>query len=133
MAGKSTFLANKVLDHVYGGPAYTKPATVYIAAYTAAPSDAGGGTECTGGAYARVAVLNDATNFPAAVGGAKSNGVAIQFPQASVAWGLVTHVAVLDAPTGGNQLGWGPLAVPKQIDALDTFVLAVGDLDLTED
>ena len=53
MAGsKSDYLENEILDHVLGGADYSRPATVYIALYTAAPTDAGGGTEVTGGSYA---------------------------------------------------------------------------------
>ena len=53
MAGFSDFLETKVLDHVFGGTAYTAPTTLYVALYTAAPTDSGGGTEVSGGAYAR--------------------------------------------------------------------------------
>lgn len=80
MAGSfSNYLENALLDHALGGGNYTRPATVYIALFTVAPSDAGGGTEVSGNNYSRAAVTNDATNFPAASGGAKSNGVAITF------------------------------------------------------
>ena len=53
MAGFSDYLEDKVLDHVFGGNAYTAPSTLYVALYTVAPTDTGGGTEVSGGAYAR--------------------------------------------------------------------------------
>ena len=53
MAGFSDYLEDKVLDHVFGGTAYTAPTTLYVALYTVAPTDTGGGTEVSGGAYAR--------------------------------------------------------------------------------
>ena len=53
MAGFSDYLEDKVLDHVFGGTSYTAPGTLYVALFTAAPSDSGGGTECSGGSYAR--------------------------------------------------------------------------------
>jgi len=65
MAGKSDYLENTILDLVYGGVAYTPPAILYVALFSVAPTDAGGGTELSGGGYARVAVPNDLTNFPA--------------------------------------------------------------------
>ena len=134
MAGsKADFLENKLLDHVLGAATYTPPVTVYIALYTVAPSDAGGGTEVTGGSYARVAVTNNATNFPAATAGAKSNGTVITFPAATASWGTVVAHAELDAPTGGNFLYWGDLTVSKAINSGDTASFAVGDLDFTED
>ena len=55
MAGFSDYLEDKVLDHVFGGVAYTQP-TKHVALYTVAPTDTGGGTEVTGGAYARQSV-----------------------------------------------------------------------------
>ena len=87
MAGKSDYLENKVLDHVLGGGDYTRPATVYIGLYTATPSDSGGGTEVAGNGYDRADVTNNATNFPASSGGAKSNGTAITFA-AACGWQL---------------------------------------------
>ena len=133
MAGsKSDYLENKVLDHVLGGGDYTRPATVYIALYTVAPTDAGGGTEVTGGSYARVTVTNNATNFPAASGGAKSNGTEIAFVEATASWGTVVAFGIFDALTLGNLLYWADLTASKVIDSGDTAKFAVGDLDLTE-
>ena len=50
MAGFSDYLEDKVLDHGFGGTAYTAPTTLYVALYTVAPTDTGGGTEVSGGA-----------------------------------------------------------------------------------
>lgn len=134
MAGsKSDFLENELLDHVLGNAAYSAPATTYVALYTAAPTDAGGGTEVSGGSYARVAVTNNDTNWPAASGGAKANGTAITFPTATANWGTVVAFAILDAASGGNLLYWGDLAASKSVDDGDTASFAVGELDVTED
>ena len=134
MAGsKSDYLENKVLDHVLGGGDYTRPITVYVALYTVAPTDAGGGTEVTGGSYARVAVTNNVTNWPAASAGAKSNGTEITFAEATASWGTVVAFAILDAATLGNFLYWATLTTSKAIGIGDTAKFAVGDLDVTED
>jgi len=134
MAGsKSDYLENEILDHILGGADYARPATVYIALYTVAPTDAGGGTEVTGGSYARVAVTNNATNWPAASGGAKSNGTDITFAEATASWGTVVAFGILDAVTAGNFLYWADLTANKTIDSGDTAKFAVGDLDITED
>jgi hypothetical protein len=134
MAGsKSNYLELKLLDHVLGGGDYSRPATVYIALYTAAPTDAGGGTEVSGGSYVRTAVTNNNTNFPAASGGAKSNGTDITFVEATVSWGTVVAFAIFDAVSGGNMLYWGDLTVNKTIEAGDTAKFAAGDIDITED
>ena len=134
MAGsKSDYLENALLDHALGGGDYTRAGTVWVALYTVAPTDAGGGTEATGGSYARVEVVNNATNWPAASGGAKANGTAVTFPQASASWGTVVAFAILDASTGGNFLYWGDLTANKTIDTGDTCSFAIGDIDITED
>lgn len=134
MAGWSDFLENEILDHVFGAAAYTAPATVYVALFTSAPSDSGGGTEVSGGSYARVAVTNNATNFPAASGGAKSNGTVITFPAPTANWGTVTHFAIFDAASAGNMLGWAALSASRVINSGDGAPkFAVGDLDLTLD
>lgn len=133
MAGKSDYLENKVLDHILGGGDYTRPATVYIALFTVTPSDAGGGTEVTGGSYARAAVTNNATNFPAASGGAKSNGTAIAFPAATGNWGTVVAFGVFDASSGGNLLYWGDVTPNRAVNTGATASFAIGDLDFTED
>ncbi len=98
------YLENKVLDHVLGGPDFTRPATVYIALSTTIPTEAGGMTEPAGGAYARKDVTNNATNFPAAAAGAKANGVEIAFVQATAAWGEILGGGIMDALTLGNML-----------------------------
>ncbi len=53
MAEFSNYLENKVLDHVLRNTSYTSPTTVYVGLYTSDPTDAGSGTEVSGGSYAR--------------------------------------------------------------------------------
>jgi hypothetical protein len=136
MAGKSNYLEGRVLDHLYGAVASTAPATIYVGLFTAAPTDAGGGTEVTGGSYARAAVTNNATNWPAASGTPrmKSNGTVIAFAAPTAAWGTVTHFATFDAATAGNMFHWAALTTPRTIasgDGAPNF--AAGALDITED
>ena len=134
MAGsKSDYLENKILDHVLGGGDYTRPATVYVALYTVAPTDAGGGTEVSGGSYARVAVTNNSTNWPAASSGSKSNGTAISFPAATANWGTVVAFGIFDAASGGNLLYWGTLSASKAVNNGETASFAAGQLTISED
>lgn len=102
---------NKYLDAGFGDNRATAlfPATWYVALFTAAPSDAGGGTEVAGNAYARVAVANTSANWPDATGGQKKNANTIQFPTATGAWGLVTHFAIMNAATAGAIAHWNAL------------------------
>jgi hypothetical protein len=130
--GKSNFTSNKILDAIYSGGAYVAPAILYCALFTVAPTGAGGGTEVVGGAYARVAVTNDATHFPAAVGQAKSNGTAIVFPAASAAWGTVVAAAFFDDPVAGNMISFGPLAAAQVVAIGNTFQIGVGAFTASE-
>ena len=52
----TNFLETEILDHVFAGAAYSAPGTHYLALYTAAPGETGGGTEVTtsGTAYAHL-------------------------------------------------------------------------------
>ncbi len=140
MAGsKSDYLEAKLLDHVLGATAYSAPATVYVALFTAAPTDAGGGTEVStggGSSYARVAVTNNTTNWPNASGTSpttKSNGTAITFPTAGADWGTIVAFGVFDASSAGNLLYWATLTVNKTVSTGDTANFAVGSIVISED
>lgn len=135
MAGyKSTYLANEILDHVLGAAAYSAPATVYIALFTTLPeADGTGGTEVSGGSYARVSVTNNSTNFPAAAAGRKTNGTAITFASPTANWGTLAGAAVMDASSGGNFLYIGPFSIPKTVNNGDpAFEIPAGAGVFTE-
>lgn len=126
MAGSlSNYAENKVLDHVLGTTAYTKP-TTYVALYTVAPTDSSAGTEVTGGSYARLVGA-----FDAATGGASSNSSNLDFTGMPAC--TVVAIGVLDNSTGGNLLIHGTLTANKVLDAGDTLRVATGDLDITID
>ena len=93
MAGFSDYLETAVLGHVFGGSAYTAPGTLYVALYTAAPSDSGGGTEVSGGAYAR-----QSSGFTVS-GATASNTAAIEYATATADYGTVVAMGVFDAAT----------------------------------
>jgi hypothetical protein len=138
MAGsKSNYLENAILDHVLGGGDFTRPATVYVALFTDSNTqtqrDAGTVTEVAGSAYARVAVTNNATNWPAASGGSKSNGTAITFPTPTGSWGTVTAFGLYDASTAGNLLYHGDLTASQAVASGNTVSFAVAALVVSED
>jgi hypothetical protein len=121
--------ANNMLDVRFGGAATNVPSTYYIALSTTAPTNAGTNvTEPTGGAYARAAVPNNLTNFPAAAGRSKSNGVTVLFPTATADWGTITHFALMDAATGGTMRAWGALTSGQQVSAGATADFPAGAL-----
>lgn len=137
MAGsKTNYLEGKLLDGVLGGPAFTPPASVWIALSTAVYAEGATGasmTEVSGGSYARVEVVNNDTNFPAAVNGAKANAAAVQFPTATGSWGTVRAFYIVDAASGGNCLYGGDLTTTRSVISGDTVSFAVGSIVVTED
>ena len=128
MSGFSDYLEDKVLEHVFGGNAFTAPTTLYVALYTVAPSDTGGGTEVSGGAYARQTgtFTVSGTNPTTA-----SNTAAIEYPTATADYGTVVAVGILDASSGGNLLAYSTLDSSKVVSSGDVFRFNAGDLDIT--
>jgi hypothetical protein len=106
--------------------AYTSPATVYVGLFTSDPTDAGSGTEVSGGSYARTAVT-----FGAPSNGASTNSAAVEFPQATGDWGTITHIGILDASSSGNLLYHTALDTSKVIQTGDIFKIATGNLSVT--
>ena len=129
---KSELYANTVLDDLFGSGS---PATLYIELLTAlANPDGTGGTEVTGGSYARAAVTNNNTNFPAASGGEKSNANAITFATASADWGTIQGVRIRSASSGGGGDIYyhGALDTPRTVNNGDTFSFAATQLVIQE-
>src|SRR5690349_8798175 len=122
---KSDYLENKLLDHQVGKTSYTMP-TVYVGLFTAAPSDSGGGTEVSGGSYARKSTAG--ADWNAASGGSTTNANAITFVTATGSWGTVTHWGLFDASSAGNLLRWAALGTSKTIGNGDTASFAAGAL-----
>ena len=130
----TNFLELELLDHVLGNSAYPAPATVYVGLSTTAPNDDGTNfTEPVGGAYVRAAVTNNLTNWPAAVSGTKQNGTTITFPEATSAWGSITHVGIFDAAVAGNLLMKGALSVARNIEIGDTAQFPPNNITVTLD
>lgn len=125
----SNYLETEILDHVFGGAAYTAPATLYLALHTANPDEDGSGAEVstTGTAYARQTVAFTTT------GNTTSNTAAVEFPTATANFGTVTHVGVWDASTAGNLLAYAALTSSKTIETGDVFRVPAGDLDISLD
>lgn len=138
MSSLSDYLENKLIDHVLRGQTFTAPTNVYVALFTGAPSDSGGGTEVSGGSYARVQVACSLANFAgtqsagsttasSGTGGQTSNNAAVTFPAPTANWGSVTHFGIFDASSGGNLLFHAALTTPKTVnenDAAPSFAIA---------
>ena len=144
MSAMTDFFENKLVDGYFRTSAYTRPTVLGIALFTAAPGETGGGTEVSGGAYARVDLPPLDTNWNATQGGTTGdssgsggltdNAVVITFPAPSANWGVVSHMAIFDATSAGNMLIHSVLVASKTInngDPAPTF--PTGDLDITFD
>jgi hypothetical protein len=126
MAEMSNYLENALINATLRNTSYTSPTTVYVGLFTTDPTDAGTGTEVSGGSYARQSVT-----FAAPSNGVSASNAAVEFPQATGSWGTVTHIGILDALTTGNLLYHTALDVSKAIDTGDIFKIASGSLTVT--
>ena len=129
MGSFNDYTEAKVLDHIVGKTSFTMP-TAYIGLSTADPTDdASGLAEPSGSGYARVATTG--ADWDAAAAGATANAAVITFPEASGAWGTVTHFFLADASTAGNMLAHGTLDASRVVTSGITPRFAIGALDIT--
>ena len=126
MAEFSNYLENALINAVLRNTSYTSPTTVYVSLYTTDPTDAGSGTEVSGGSYARIAVT-----FGAPSNGVSTNSADVTFPTSTSSLGTVTHIGIHDASTSGNLLFHTPLDTAKTIDSGDIFKIETGNLSVT--
>ena len=124
----SNYLEAQILDFVFRNASFPPPAAVYVALFTSAPGETGGGTEVSGGSYARKAVT-----FGAAANGQVTNSAEVDFGTATADWGTVGHVAIFDAASSGNMLVYGALPANKTINNGDTTTWAAGTLTVVLD
>jgi len=126
MAEMSNFLENALINATLRNTTYTSVATVYVSLWTSDPTDAGSGTEVSGGSYARTAVT-----FGAPANGVTTNNADVTFPTATASWGTVGWIGINDAATSGNLLYHTALDTAKAIDSGDIFKIASGNLSVT--
>jgi hypothetical protein len=126
MAEMSNFLENALINATLRATTYTSVATVYVSLWTSDPTDAGSGTEVSGGSYARTAVT-----FGAPSNGASTNSADVTFPTATASWGTVGWIGINDAATSGNLLYHTALDTSKTIDSGDIFKISTGNLSVT--
>jgi hypothetical protein len=155
MAAMSDFLENKFIDWFFRAQAIgvtgasagagTGPTALFVGLVTGAENDAAGGTEVSGGSYARVSVTSALANWAgtqsagstaasSGTGGTTSNNGAVTFPAPTANWGVCVGFGVWDASTSGNLLFYGALSVNKTInngDAAPSF--AAGQLSIQID
>ena len=126
MSFSNTYETN-VLTWTFTSGSVTRPTAWYLGLFTAAPGEAGGGTEVSGGSYVREAVTFSVT------GDTATNTAAVEWPVATGTWGTITHIAVYDASSGGNQIAYAALTNAKTIASGDVLRVPANELDITLD
>lgn len=125
---KTDYLEDNLINHVLRGIAFPNPPAIYVALFTTAPTESGGGVEVSGGSYAR-----QSTTFVAPTTGTTSNATPVVYPTATADWGTVTSFALMDAVTGGNMLYFANLNASRNILTGDVLSFPTGQLQVVED
>lgn len=102
--GASDSRERAILDAIFGSGT---PVTWYVGLTKTTPNDDGTNfTEHVGGAYARVAVTNNTTNWPAATTTSgrtvKKNATKVTFANPTATWGTILGIGFFTALTGGT-------------------------------
>jgi hypothetical protein len=127
MSFSNTYETN-VLTWAFTSDAVTRPTAWYLGLFTANPDEDGSGaTEISGNGYARKSVAFTVS------GNLATNSAAVEFDVATGSWGTISHVAVFDASSGGNQIAYAALTTSKAIDTDDVLRFPAGDVDITLD
>jgi hypothetical protein len=126
MSEMSNYLENALINVTLRNTAFTAVASPYVALFTSDPTDAGTGTEVSGGSYARTAVTMGAPS-----NGVSTNSADVTFPTATGTWGTVGWIGIYDASTSGNLLYHTALDVSKTVTSGDIFKISTGNLSVT--
>lgn len=130
MAGLTNYAEDLVLDWLFTNASATRPTSWYVGLFTSAPGEGGGGTEVSGGSYARTAATFTVSGTAPTTA---SNDAAVEFPEASASWGTVVSAGIFDAATSGNLIAFANLTNSKSIDTGDVLRFNIGALDITLD
>lgn len=144
MAAMTDGMENALIDFLFRGQAFVPPTTWYFGLLTANPTDSTAGTEATGGAYARVAVVSSLANWAgtqaaastvasSGASGTTSNNAAVTFPAPTANWGSITGMGLYDAASAGNLRFYSALTVAKTVNngdpapafAISSFTLQI--------
>lgn len=131
LLSKSNWWKTACINAALRGIPFTSPQTLYIALYTSSPTDADTGQEVSGGGYTRRAV---AFSEPVIADrrAVTSNVGDVSFPIAGAAWGLITHIGIRTAATGGNLVYHGAVKTPRTVQTNDTLRFLAGQIKIDE-
>lgn len=121
----SSYIDNKLLDHLLGSGTYSKPAALYVALFVGNPLSGGAEVSTSGTAYARQSSTFTIT------ANAATNASTLEWAQATSAWGAIDYCAIYDASTGGNMLVSAALTSAKVMGVGDILRIPASELDVT--
>lgn len=113
------YVQNLMLNYAFRNVTGSPPSAWYVALFN-------GDTEVAGTGYTRQSVT-----FLAPLAGIVRNGADVAFAAAAPDWLNITHYAIYDAATLGNQLGSGALADPITPDGINALAIAAGGIEIS--
>lgn len=122
MSNATNTLEELIGDHLLRTATWTKPSAIYVGLFTVMPAEDGtGGTEVTGGDYARVQCgPGDAYwTGPSGGSGSYTNAGVIQFAEPSANWGEILGYGLFSAASSGT------LYISKSFSA--SKIVSLGD------
>lgn len=135
MSNATNTLEELIGDHLLRTATWSKPANIYVGLFTVMPGDDGtGGTEVTGGSYARVQCGPGDSYWTGPTGGtgAYTNAVVVSFPLPTANWGSVAGYGLFSASSSGTLYVYKAFTAPVTISLGDPAPgFAVGAITVT--
>jgi len=141
MSKFSNYTETNIVDATLRGIAMPLPATIFVALFTADPTDANvTANEITLAAFPayerKDAAVGGviASGWAAPANGVTSNAKVITYPANNGAGTVTaTHLGIYDAATGGNLLYHSPLVTSKALLVGDVLSFGIGAITITID
>ena len=133
MAVLTDYMERKLLDHIFGQAAFTRPNGLYLGLSASAFADSDNGTTASAkepsGNYARVRIDNiseyNTSNHDI------RNTSSIDFNEASGSWGDVEYWGIFDGTgSSANMLMHGSFSSATTVASGDQFRISTGDLEI---
>lgn len=115
-------IENAILDHLHGVASLSITTPLKLALYENVPTDSVGGTEITGGSYARQTVVMGTAGGSTA---SNTNVPSFTLPTCTVAgW------KIFDSSGTPKAIWQGPIAIERTYVSGDTLTFQVGDIQV---